>query len=318
MTSSDQLQKKEESCVVKKTSIGGMALIEGIMMIGPKKYAVVVRKPDGGMEVSVKPMPKKTVWTKIPVVRGGYNLIRQMVLGIKSLMFSADFVDIEEDIEEEPSKFEKFLEDKLGDKAKDAAIYFAVFLSVCLSVGLFILLPNLLTGFLGIKSNVLNNIIEGVLRITIFFAYIILATKLEDIQRVWKYHGAEHKTINCYEAGLEITVENARKMSTHNPRCGTSFLFIVMIVSILLFSLVGWHSRLLNMAVRIALIPLVAGLSYELLRLAGKYDNLLTRIVSAPGMFLQRFTTDEPDDSMLEVAITAFNKVKTDGDEDKW
>lgn len=309
---------EKKTCAVKKTSIGGMALIEGIMMIGPEKYAVAVRKPDGEMEIFEKPLPKKTVWTKVPIIRGGYNLIRQMVLGIKSLMYSADFVDLEEGEKEEPSKFDKFLEDKLGDKAKDVAIYVALFLSLCLSVGLFILLPNLLTGFLGIKSNIVNNLIEGVLRITIFFLYIRLASKLEDIKRVWQYHGAEHKTINCYEAGQEITVENASKMSKHNPRCGTSFLFIVMLVSILLFALVGWHSKLLNILFRIVLIPVVAGISYELLKLAGKYDNKLTRIISAPGMFMQRYTTSEPDDSMLEVAITAFNKVKTGTEEDKW
>ncbi len=304
---------------MKKTTIGGMALIEGIMMIGPKKYAVAVRKPDGDIDINEKSLPEKTIWTKIPVIRGGFILIRQMILGIKSLMHSAEFFDLEDDDPNyKPSKFETFLMNKLGDKAMDVAIYFSVFLAIMFSIGLFILLPNLITGFFAIKNVLINNLIEGLLRIIIFFSYIVLATKMNDIKRVWQYHGAEHKTINCYEAGDEITVENAAKHSKHNPRCGTSFLFIVMIVSILVFTLVGWHSKLLNVLFRIILIPVVAGISYEILKLTGKKDSRVSRIVSAPGMFLQLFTTKEPDESMLEVAIAAFNKVKTDGEEDKW
>jgi len=250
---------------MKKTNIGGQALIEGLMMIGPENIAIAVRRPDGGIELDKKPAPPKTSVTRIPFVRGSVNLFRQMVTGVKALMYSADIAGIEDENEEYTSKLDLFIEKLFEGKGKDAVIYATVVLSLALSIGLFILLPNFLVSLLSIRKEgagvIVKNLLEGLIRIIIFFAYIYLASMMKDIRRVWQYHGAEHKTIHCYEHGDELTVENVRKYSTKHPRCGTSFLFLVMIISILMFSLVGWHSPVVNALLRILLIPVVSGVA---------------------------------------------------------
>lgn len=309
---------------MKKTTIGGQALIEGLMMIGPKYAATAIRKPDGEIVVEKKPLPAKSKWSKIPVIRGVVNFVRQMVLGVKALMYSADFMEYEAE-EEKQSKFDKFIDKILGDKAKNVAIVFAVVISIAFSVGLFILLPNFIVSLIspGEKTTggvILINLLEGVIRMILLFTYLLLASRMNEIKRVWQYHGAEHKTIHAYEHGEELTVENVQKYTTKHPRCGTSFLFIVMFISIVVFSFLGWHSVWVNILVRLLLIPLVAGISYEILKAAGRSDWKGIRFINAPGLALQRLTTKEPDDSMVEVAIAAFNSVLATEDEnaDKW
>lgn len=305
---------------IHKTSIGGQAVMEGVMMRGPKSYAVAVRKPDGEIIVDKKDLPdkKKNWFVKLPIVRGCINFVQSLVLGTKTLMYSAEFVDLEE---EQPSKFDKWLEEKFGDKIKDVVIYFSVVLSLFLSVGLFILLPTWIVGFTKnfVASPVLKSLIEGVVRILIFLIYLWAVSKMNEIKRVFQYHGAEHKTIACYEAGLELTVENAKKMTRLHPRCGTSFLLIVMVVSIIFFSFLRWDNVLIRSLTRIALLPVVAGVSYEIIKFAGRHDNWLTKIIGYPGLCLQKITTEEPDDSQIEVAIESMKAVLTDNpEEDRW
>jgi len=309
---------------IKKTSIGGQALIEGLLMIGPQNAAIAVRKPDGEIVVEKRDLPRKDILSKTPIVRGAVNLFRQMVLGIKALMYSAEFVDIEDEKDAKPSKVDEFINRILGDKFKEAAIYFSVIVSLAFSIGLFILLPNLLAGFLHFNKDtsvgvILYNLFEGLIRIVLFFGYIALVSKMKDIKRVWEYHGAEHKTIHCYEHGEELIVENVRKYTTKHPRCGTSFMFLVMIISILVFSFIGWHSVLINIISRLLLIPLVAGISYEILKFAGRSEWKVMSIINAPGLAFQMFTTREPDDSQIEVAIEAFRNVMVeDKKADEW
>jgi len=306
-----------------RTTIGGQALIEGVMMRGPKKQAIVVRT-DGGLVTKVEDI--KLLKDRYPIVgwpfiRGVVNFGSSMVNGVRALMFSAE--QMPEDQREEPSKLDRWIEARVGgEKAEKMIIALAVVIGIALSVGLFILLPTLLAGFFDrfVHNAIARNLIEGVLRIIIFLCYLWLATKAKEIKRVWAYHGAEHKAIFTYEKGLDLTVENARGQSRLHPRCGTSFLFIVMIVSILVFSPATWSNAAFRMLLRLLLLPVVVGVSYELLRLAGRYDNLLTRILSAPGRALQRLTTAEPDDAMLEVALEALKLVlpEKQGEEDKW
>lgn len=313
-------EKKENTCY--RTSIGGQALIEGVMMRGPKKQAIVVRTENGLVTKveDIKLLKEKYPVVGWPFIRGAVNFISSMAAGVRALMFSAEYMP--EDQQEEPSKLDKWIEQRFGgEKAEKMIITLAVIIGAGISVGLFILLPTLLAGFLDsiIKSSVMRNLTEGILRIVIFLVYLWLATKMKDIRRVWQYHGAEHKSIFCYEKGLDLTVDNARAQSTLHPRCGTSFLFIVMIVSILVFSLASWSNVWVRMLLRLLLLPVVVGLSYELLKLAGRYDNLFTRILSAPGKALQRLTTAEPDDSMLEVALESLRLVLPDkAGEDLW
>jgi len=295
-----------------KTSIGGQALIEGIMMRGPKKISIVVRTKDGLVE---KTDEIKSLKEKYPIlgwyfIRGVVNFVSSMKLGMSSVMYSADKMP-EEEIEK-PSKLDMWIESKLGtEKAEKVIITIAVILGIAFSVGLFMLLPTFLAGFAArfIESVLLRNLLEGVLRIVIFLTYIWATTKIRSISRMWAYHGAEHKAIYCYEKGLPLTVENIREQSPLHARCGTSFLFIVMIVSILVFSVVSWNNLLIRFALRLALLPVVVAISYEVIRLAGRYDNILTRIISAPGKALQRLTTREPDDEMIEVAQRALELV---------
>lgn len=295
-----------------KTSIGGQALLEGILMRGPEKQAIVVNTPDGYVikEEYLKFIKDKYPVLGFPFIRGVVNFVSSMINGVKATMFSAECLP--EEMSEEPGKFEKWVNEHIGgEKAEKILIGTSVVFGIVLAVLLFMLLPTVLTGFIGkfVKSRLLLNLSEGALRILIFLGYMWLATKLDDIKRVWMYHGAEHKTIFCYEAGLELTVENCRNQPRKHPRCGTSFMFIVMIVSILVFSVVSWTNVWTRMAVRIVLLPVVVGISYELIKLAGRYDNVFTRIISAPGKALQGLTTREPDDEMIAVAIEALKRV---------
>lgn len=308
---------------MRKTTIGGQALIEGLLMMGPENIAIAVRKPDGEIVIDKKPLPRKMAITKVPFVRGSINLFRQMIVGVKALMYSAEFVEMEDEQEQKPSKVDAFIEKVFKEKGKDAVIYASVIFALALSIGLFILLPNLLASLLRLEKTgsgvVLYNLFEGVIRILIFFGYVYLATLLNDIKRVWQYHGAEHKTIHCYEHEEELTVENVRKYSTKHPRCGTSFLFLVMIISIIMFSFLGWHNPLVNALLRILLIPVVAGVAYEVLRFAGRHSEwLVMKVISAPGMMFQLLTTREPDDSQIEVAIEAMKNVMVEDGTDKW
>ena len=296
-----------------RTSIGGQALIEGVMMRGPQKQAIAVRRPDGEIELKVTELQlikDKYPILGIPIVRGVANFISSMVNGVRAITYSASFLPEEE--QEEPSKFDIWIEKKLGsEKAEKVITGFAVFLGIVLAVALFFMLPTVITGFAGraVESRALLNIIEGAVRIIIFLGYMILVSRMKDIKRIWQYHGAEHKTIFCYENRLPLTPENAAKQSRFHPRCGTSFLFLVMIISIIVFSVVSWSNVLIRLLLRLVLLPVVVGISYELIKLAGRYDNIVTRIISAPGKALQRITTAEPDESMLEVAIASMKAV---------
>jgi len=230
-----------------------------------------------------------------------------MIEGIKSLNFSSEFFT--EDMEEDA--FDKFIKRIFKDKANDAMIWISLLLSLLISVGIFMVIPTTVGGIFSkiIDNKLILNLIEGIIRISILFAYLVIISKNSDIRRVFEYHGAEHKSIHCYESGLELTVENARKFTTLHPRCGTNFLFIVMATSIILFSFFGWPNPLIRITMRILFIPIVSGISYEIIKFLGKYDNKLTKIVAYPGMMLQKITTKEPDDEQLEVALTALKAV---------
>lgn len=305
----------------KKTSIGGQALIEGIMMRGPETSSMAVRQPDGEISLSVWPTDKagKKPWYKsTPFVRGSFNFIDMMALGYKCLMKSADLAGFEE---EEPSKLEKKLMELLGDKFSTIFGSAAMLLGVALSIGLFMVLPTVLVGFIKhfITSQAILTAIEAVTKITIFVLYLYAVSKLGDVKRVFEYHGAEHKTIACYEAGEELTVENVRKYPRFHPRCGTSFMLIVMVVSVLVFSFASWNSVIGRVLLKLILLPLVVGISFEIIKLAGRYDNPLTRAISAPGLWLQNLTTYEPTDDQIEVAIAAMKPcIPNDQQQDQW
>ena len=294
-----------------KTMIGGQALIEGILMQGPEKKSVVVRGPDG---LVVKTEPLKLPKDRYPILgwpllRGVVNFAASMVGGVKALLYSAEFFPEEAG---EPSKFDRWLEDKIGsEKMEKFVIYLAVVLGVAFSVGLFILLPTFLTGLIpGLRANFLaRNLLEGLLKIALFMGYMILISRMQDMRRVFSYHGAEHKTIRCYEARLPLTVENVRPMTRMHPRCGTSFLLVVICISILCGCFIRVENTWLRMGLHLLMLPVIVAVSYEFNRLVGRYDNRLTRILTAPGMWMQNFTTNEPDDSMIEVAIRALEEV---------
>lgn len=309
-----------------RTSIGGQALIEGILMRGPKKQAIVVRSPEG-LVTKVEELTlirDKYPILGWPVIRGAVTFIDSMVRGVKALMYSADYFPEEE--VGEPSKLDKWMEEHIPEeKLQTVLVWFSVLLSLGLTLVLFMLLPTFLAGLVDpyIHSAALHNVIEGVVKVIIFMGYLILCSKQKDVKRVFSYHGAEHKTIFCYEAGLELTVENARKQPRHHPRCGTSFLFVVIIVSILfssiVFSFVEWKLFWVRVLVHLLLLVPVVGITYEFNRYVGGHDNPLTRFLSKPGLWMQNFTTFEPDDSMLEVAIEALKLVLPDEKgADKW
>ena len=293
-------------------------------MRGPEKQSIVVRKPDGTLEDKVEPVSsirKKYPILGWPLIRGTVVFVESMVKGVKAITYSANFLPEEE--QGEPDKLDLWLKKHFPDDKADKLITgVAVALGIALAVGLFFLLPTILTGLTTgfIESRLLRNLIEGIVRILIFLAYIVLTAKVKEIKRLWMYHGAEHKTIFCYEKGLPLTVENCRVQPRLHPRCGTSFLFLVMIVSILVFAVVSWSNVWIRMILRIVLLPVVMGISYELIKYAGGHDNILTTILSAPGKALQLVTTAEPDDDMLEVAIEAMKLVipENAGTTDKW
>ena len=313
-----------------KTMIGGQALIEGIMMLGPEKKAVVVRKPDGMLEEQVEErvlIKDKHPLLGLPLIRGVFNFCSSMANGVKALMYSASFVPEDEEEPEEPSKLEVWLDKHLGsEKAASALVTLAVVLGMLFSVVLFILLPTALVGLLGKAVPLamwVRNLLEGVVRIVIFAGYLMLCSHTKEIHRVFQYHGAEHKTIFCYEHGLPLTAENVRKQPRHHPRCGTSFLFVVIVVSILLSSVVFTYVDVVNTFVRMGLhlllLPVIVSLTYEFNRLVGRYDNWFTRVMTAPGLWLQNWTTFEPDDSMIEVGIRAFTLVLPNEEgKDQW
>jgi uncharacterized protein YqhQ len=297
---------------LKKCTIGGQAVLEGVMMKSPDAIAIAVRTTSGEIALDRQPYTPASKRKKIyglPFVRGVVSFIEALSMGFATLTKAADMGGYEDE-EQQPSKFDEFVAKKTGKTSEQVMMFFAVILAVAMAVGLFILLPTFLSGLLRrhIGSGLGMNLIEGGIRLGIFIAYIVLISLMKDIRRVFMYHGAEHKTIACYENEDELTVENARKHSRLHPRCGTSFMLFVVVISILLFTLFGWSENwLIRVVLRLMLMPVVAAISYELLRLSGKYDNIFTRIMSAPGMALQRLTAKEPDDSMLEVAIASFN-----------
>ncbi len=311
---------------IHKTSIGGQAVIEGVMMRGPQKIATAVRKPDGEIEIEEKLLGKarKNKFLKLPIIRGCVNFFDSMIVGIQALMYSAKFFELDEDgnqVEEEPGKFEKWLNEKLGsEKATNAVIYFSVCLSLVFSVGLFILLPGFVVDLFGeMVGQHFRSVIEGLVRICIFIIYIALVSRMNDIKRVFMYHGAEHKSIHCYESGEELTIENVRKYSRLHPRCGTSFLLIVMVISMIVFYFISSENIFIRLLLRLALLPVVAGISYEIIKFAGRHDNWFTSIISAPGKWFQYITTNEPDDSQIEVAIASLKAVMPEkSGEDKW
>lgn len=302
-----------------KTSVGGQALMEGIMMRGPEKICVAVRRPDGTLDMTYEDV-KHHRWQKIPLVRGAAAMIENLVLGYRYLMHSAE-VSMPEEAEEEPGRFEKWLGEHAGPGVQN---FFMALAAVCgglLAIVLFMVLPTAIVGLIDrfVPLGWGKVVLEGVLKIALFVGYLFLCTRMKEIHRVFEYHGAEHKTIACYEAGEELTVENVRHHRRFHPRCGTSFMILVLIVSILLFSVLPWSSTGLRVVLKLLLLPVVMGVSYELIKLAGRCDNLFTRIISAPGLWLQRLTTFEPDDSMIEVAIAAVTPVLPDHpDEAKW
>lgn len=296
-----------------KTQIGGQALIEGVMMRGPEVEAMAVRLPSGEIDVEKWDLKPAKWYRKVPFVRGPVNFVVSMVDGYKCLSKSADksMQGIEE---EEPSKFEKWLTDKLGDKLMGIIMVIASVLGVALALGLFIWLPALITKGISViipqiaEMDFVKNCIEGIIKISIFIGYIALTALLKDIRRTYEYHGAEHKTIACYEAGEELTVENVKKHRRFHPRCGTSFMFLVLFISVLVNTLfrVPWGSLWVRVGIKLLILPVVVAVAYEIIKLAGRYDNILTKIVSAPGLWIQRLTTREPDDSEIECAIAAF------------
>ena len=297
-----------------RTTIGGQALIEGILMRGPEKQAIVVRLADGTLQEKTEEL--KLIKDRYPIL--GWPLIRGVVIffsslinGVKALMYSADCLPEEEQAAQE-DKLDKWINAHFEwEKAKKMIIGVSVALGLILAVAIFMVLPYLVTGVFtkSIGSSFLKNVIDGVLRILIFLVYIRLVTMSKDIHRVFEYHGAEHKSIHCYEKGLPLTVENIRPQPREHPRCGTSFLFVVMIVSFLVFSVVSWKNRIVAFFLRLALLPVVVAFSYEINRWAGRHDNLLSRILSAPGRALQKLTVFEPDESMMECAARALTLV---------
>lgn len=297
---------------MKYSGIGGQAVIEGIMMMNRNDYAVAVRKPDQEIEVKRDryiSITQKVKLFSLPFVRGVFRFADSMIVGMKTLTYSASFFEDDED--SEPGKIEQFLDRILGEKLESALMALVMVLSFIMAIGIFMLLPLFIAGLFSnvIASEHLMAVLEGVIRILIFIAYIKLVSRMEDIRRTFMYHGAEHKCINCVEHGLPLTVENVRNSSKEHKRCGTSFILIVMVISILFFMVVRVDNVWMRFASRIVLVPLIAGVSYEILQLAGRSNSKFMDLVSRPGMWMQGLTTKEPDDSMIEVAIAATEAV---------
>ncbi len=293
-----------------KTSIGGQALLEGIMMKSPLKGCMAVRKPEGDIHIEEWEIHPKKI-SKVPFVRGIFTMVSTLKSGYACLMKSADISMTEDVLEADKTKFEKFISKKFGDKAEKFVGVLAMVFGIALAVFLFMLLPTYIT--IGVNYLIplggFRAVLEGLMKLLIFIVYLAFCSRLPDIRRTFGYHGAEHKTIFCYEAGKELTVENVRSFSRFHPRCGTSFLLIVIIISIVINSMLSWGSPLIRVAYKLLLLPVVIGISYEIIKFAGKHDNPLTRIISAPGLLLQNLTTFEPDDGMIEIAIAAVTPV---------
>lgn len=305
-----------------KTSVGGQALMEGIMMRGPEKICCAVRKPDGAIECVEEPA-RQYAWQKVPLVRGALAMISNLVVGYRYLMLSAKLsMGDEYDEAEEETAFEKWVGEHLGEKAENALLACAAVIGGMLAIVLFTVLPTALVGLLN-RFVELGRwprvILEALLKVAIFVLYLALCSRMKEIHRVFEYHGAEHKTIACYEAGEELTVENIRRYSRFHPRCGTSFMILVLLVSVFLYSVLPWSSTALRIVYKLLLLPVVMGISYELLKWCGRSDNRLTRIIRAPGLWVQRLTVFEPDDGMIEVAVAAVTPVLPENREDgKW
>jgi len=300
----------------KTTHIGGQAVIEGVMMRGRGCYTLAVRQPDKEIfseTISLNPITKRIPILKLPILRGVVSFVDSMYLGTKILMKAAEVAGLDDDSEGEQSKFDKFLTDKFGDKVYDVVIWFSVVVALFMSVGLFMVLPTFLSGVLAklLKNDsyLILSGMESVIKVIIFIVYLSLVSKMEDIARVFMYHGAEHKTINCFEHGEDLIVENVKKHSRFHKRCGTSFLFIVLVISILVFTMVRVETLGMRILSRIILVPIVAGISYEIIQWAGRHDNAFVNLISKPGMALQKLTTKEPDDSQIEIAIAAMKGV---------
>lgn len=302
-----------------RTSVGGQALMEGVMMRGPKRLCCAVRRPDGGIETDIKELPPKKWYEKVPFVRGVFAMIGSMITGYRCLMYSADIAMQNSEDSEPESKLDKWLDEHLGEKFQNALMVCAALMGGVVAILLFSVTPTSVVGFvsrfipLGRWGRV---ILEAVLKMAIFLAYLALCSRMKEIHRLFEYHGAEHKTIACYEAGEPLTVENIRKYSRFHPRCGTSFLILTLLVSIAVFSVIPWTGTALRVVYKLLFLPMVMGISYELLKLCGRTDNLLTHIIRAPGLWVQRLTVFEPDDSMIECAIQAVTPVLPENPEE--
>lgn len=313
-----------------KSKVGGQALIEGVMMRGLDKVSMAVRKQDGEIvkeSWSVTDLKDKKWYCKTPFIRGIFNLVESFTLGYKCLMKSASYIELEDEQDEQPSKFEQKIMDIFGENLMKVISGIAMVIGVMVAVVLFMWLPAFLAKLINsafvngmnVDIGAFKAIVEGVIKICVFVAYLAIISQMKDVKRLFMYHGAEHKSIACYEAGEELTIENAKRFTRFHPRCGTSFILIVLIISIIVFMAVSWNYLIIRVALKLALLPVVIGIAYEIIRLAGKYDNIVTRIISAPGLALQRLTTREPDDSMLEVAIAALTDALPENrEDDKW
>lgn len=313
-----------------KTSVGGQALIEGVMMNGPKGMATAVRKPDGEILTEYHEMKRirdKNKLFNIPIVRGVVAFIESMMIGYKTLMYSAEVSGMEDIEDAEMSKFEKWLTDKLGDKLINIVMGIASVLGFALAFGIFFYLPvlifNKLNTWSGNTLTAWQGTIEGVLKIIIFVLYMVAVSQTKDIKRVFKYHGSEHKSIACYEAGLDLTIDNVKKCTRFHPRCGTSFMFVMLILSIVVITLLSLvvpeelkKNTIVWMLIKLPMVPIIMGIGYEFIRYAGRHDNLLVKILSAPGLWMQRITTKEPDDDIIECGIEALKAVITENPED--
>lgn len=293
-----------------KGTLGGQAVIEGVMMKGKESYSVAIRKPDQKIEVKLQKYQSygdKHAWARVPFIRGVVNFAESMVVGMKTLSYSSSFYEEEE----EETKADKLIKEVFKEKAESVIMGLTLFLSVVLAIALFMMLPAAIGEFIGkwVENRLLLSLIEGIIRLIIFIIYVVLISQMEDIRRVFMYHGAEHKTINCYESGDDLTPENVAKHSRYHKRCGTSFLFIVMVVSIVIFMFITADQMWLRFLLRLLLIPVVAGISYEFIKLAGRSDNAVMNILSKPGMWIQRLTTKEPAEEMIQVAIISVESV---------
>lgn len=306
---------------VRKTTIGGQAIIEGISMKGPQTTCVTVRKPDGTLTLQERPTPKpKHPFWKLPIARGAYTLFTALKDGMNDINYSAQFFEDDDSVDTEPSRFEKWVENHISsDKLEKILMGFAMIIGTILPIALFLVAPTLIVGVLPDGAPYfVRSLLEGVVRIILFLIFMWSISHMKDIERTFRYHGAEHKTIFCYEAGLPLTVENVRSMPRFHPRCGTSFMIVMMIIPILIFAFVQMDNVWLRMILRLVLLPVVVGIAYECNRWAGRHDGVISRAIRWPGIQMQKLTVFEPDDSMIEVAIASMEKVIPPDDSDAW